>query len=108
MHNTSLSSQSSQGRARRGSSRYALYVFWVLFAIGFLNYLDRNVLTGAANVVAHELGLGIDSIGYIASAFLIVYAVCIIPMGLWADRARRKNVVALRDRKSTRLNSSHH
>ena len=95
MHNTSLSSQSSQGRARRGSSRYALYVFWVLFAIGFLNYLDRNVLTGAANVVAHELGLGIDSIGYIASAFLIVYAVCIIPMGLWADRARRKNVVAL-------------
>lgn len=77
------------------SSRYALHVFWVIFAIGFWNYLDRNVLTGAANVVAHELGLGIDSIGYIASAFLIVYTVGIIPMGFWADRARRKDVVAL-------------
>jgi MFS transporter, Spinster family, sphingosine-1-phosphate transporter len=95
MRNESLSTHASRDRARRGSSRYALHVFWVLFAIGFLNYLDRNVLTGAANVVAHELGLGIDSIGYIASAFLIVYAVCIIPMGLWADRAKRKNVVAI-------------
>lgn len=95
INDTSSSPQTSQKRVGRGSKRYALYVFWVLFAIGFLNYLDRNVLTGAANVVAHELGLGIDSVGYIASAFLIVYAVCIIPMGLWADRAKRKNVVAM-------------
>jgi len=65
-----------------------------MFAIGFLNYLDRNVLTGAANIVAHELGLGIDSIGYIASAFIIVYTTFTIPMGIWADRAKRKNVVA--------------
>jgi MFS family permease len=83
-----------QTTTNRGSSRYALHVFWVIFAIGFLNYLDRNVLTGAANTVAHELGLGIDSVGYIASAFVIVYTVCTIPMGLWADRTKRKNVVA--------------
>ena len=95
MENTSLSSQDRQSATRPGTRHYALYVFWVLFAIGFLNYLDRNVLTGAADVVAHELRLGIDDIGYIASAFLLVYAVSIIPMGLWADRAKRKNVVAL-------------
>jgi MFS family permease len=65
-----------------------------MFAIGFFNYLDRNVLAGAADVVAHELGLGIDSIGYIASAFIVVYTVFTVPMGLWADRAKRKNVVA--------------
>ncbi len=95
MDTTSLSAQTRQSRARRRSQRPALYVFWVLFAIGFLNYMDRYVLIGAANVVAHELGLGIDSVGYIASSFLIVYAVCIIPLGLWADRVRRKDVVAL-------------
>jgi MFS family permease len=72
-----------------------MYVFWIIFAIGFLNYLDRNVLTGAADTVAHELGLGIDSIGYIASAFIIVYTVSTIPMGIWADRTKRKNIVAL-------------
>lgn len=90
-----MSNKSPSSDTRQRSSRHALHVFWVIFAIGFLNYLDRNVLTGAANVVAHELGLGIDSVGYIASAFLVVYTLCIVPMGFWADRARRKNVVAL-------------
>jgi len=66
-----------------------------MFSISFLNYLDRNVLTGAANVIAHELGFGVDGIGYIASAFLIVYTLATVPLGIWADRAKRKNVVAI-------------
>lgn len=78
----------------RVTGRDARRTFWVIFAIGFLNYLDRNVLTGAANVVAHELGLGIDSIGVIASAFLVVYTLGIIPLGIWADHTQRKKVIA--------------
>ena len=74
---------------------YAMYVFWVMFSISFLNYLDRNVLSGAANVVAHELGFGFDAIGVIASSFLVVYTLSTIPLGVWADRTKRKNVVAI-------------
>ncbi len=66
-----------------------------MFLISFLNYLDRNVLSGAANVVAKELGFGLDGIGYISSAFLIVYTLGTIPLGIWADRAKRKDVVAV-------------
>jgi len=84
-----------QSTTKPGSGRYAAHVFRVLFVISMLNYLDRNVLAGAANTVAHELGFGLDGIGYIASAFIVVYTICIIPLGLWADHARRKNVVAL-------------
>lgn len=80
--------------SQRPSSGYARYVFWVMFLISFLNYLDRNILTGAANVVAKELNFQLDGIGYIASAFLIVYTLGTLPLGIWADRARRKNVVA--------------
>lgn len=79
----------------RITTGYARYVFWVMFLISFLNYLDRNVLTGAANVIAHELGFGLDQIGYLASAFLIVYTLGTVPLGIWADRAKRKDVVAL-------------
>lgn len=86
---------SSSPLTRQRQHWYAMYVFWILFAIGFLNYLDRNVLTGAANTIAHAFGLGIDSVGYLASAFLVVYTVATIPLGLWADRALRKNVVAV-------------
>ena len=72
MENKSLSSGANKKAIEQRSSRQARHVFWVIFAVGFLNYLDRTALTGAANVIAHELGLGIDSIGYIASAFLVV------------------------------------
>lgn len=95
MRNASPSSGARLGTAMHGSNRYALHVFWVIFAISFLNFVDRNILTGAANTVAHELELGIDSIGFIVSAFLIVYTLCVISMGVWTDRVKRKNVVAL-------------
>ncbi len=79
----------------RITTGYARYVFWVMFLISFLNYLDRNVLTGAANVIAKELGFSLDGIGYIATAFLIIYTLGTIPLGIWADRARRRDVVAI-------------
>ena len=83
------------GTTKKATRGYAMYVFWVMFSISFLNYLDRNVLTGAANVVARELGFGFAGIGEIASAFLVVYTVFAIPLGILADRTKRKNVVAI-------------
>src|SRR5438128_2059410 len=80
---------------RRWEISKPMAVFWIMFSISFLNYLDRNVLTGAANVVAKELGFQLDGIGYIASAFLIVYTLGTVPLGIWADRAKRKDVVAI-------------
>jgi MFS transporter, Spinster family, sphingosine-1-phosphate transporter len=95
MSDVTTSSKSNSGVSKRTLSGYPAYVFWVMFSINFLNYLDRNVLTGAANVVAHELGFGFSGIGYIASAFLIVYTLGTVPLGIWADRAKRKNVIAI-------------
>jgi MFS family permease len=89
------SEPAEQPLARRTNGGYAYYVFWVMFGVNFLNYLDRYVLTGAANVMARELHFDLSGIGYITSAFLIVYTLCALPMGIWADRARRKDVVAL-------------
>jgi MFS family permease len=80
---------------KRTSRSYPMFVFWIMFAISFLNYLDRYVLTGAANTIAHELGFGVDGIGYVASAFLVVYTLVTIPLGIIADRTKRKNVVGV-------------
>src|ERR1019366_9619064 len=80
--------------APRIKASYARYVFWVMFAISFLNYLDRSILSGAANVIAKELHFGIEGIGFISSAFLVVYTLGIMPLGILADRMARKNVVA--------------
>src|SRR2546429_8775150 len=83
------------GITKKATRGYAMYVFWVMFSISFLNYLDRNVLSGAANVVARELGFGFAGIGVIATSFIFVYTVFTIPLGIWADRTKRKNVVAI-------------
>ena len=81
--------------AKRKAGNYATYVFLVLFFVNFLNYLDRYVLTGAANIIAKELHFGIDGIGYLASAFLIFFTIGVVPLGAWADRAKRKDIIAI-------------
>jgi MFS family permease len=85
----------SQASLARKSARYASYVFWVMFAINFFNYLDRYILPGALNSISTDLGLSFGGAGLLASAFLTVYAVCALPLGYWADRGIRKNVIAL-------------
>jgi MFS family permease len=93
MSELSPSPTAETAATKRTARSYPMYVFWIMFAISFLNYLDRYVLTGAANQIALELGFGVDGIGYIASAFLIVYTLVAIPLGIIADRTKRKNVV---------------
>jgi len=83
------------GVSKRSTSRYATYVFIIMFAISFLNYMDRNVFSAAANAIGTELHLHIDDIGFIAFGFTIVYTLGTLPLGIWADRAKRKNVIAL-------------
>jgi MFS transporter, Spinster family, sphingosine-1-phosphate transporter len=80
--------------AKQRSTKYPLYVFWVLFIISMLNSIDRYVLTGAANVIGIELHLGIDQIGYLSSAFVLLFTFSVVPFGILADRIKRKDVIA--------------
>jgi len=78
---------------KRTTKNYAGYVFFVLFCINLLNYVDRYILIGASTVIAKELHFGIDGIGYLASAFLVVSTIAVLPLGVWADRTKRKTVI---------------
>jgi MFS family permease len=99
MSDMSLSADSEDGKSQVSlasqSARYASYVFWVMFAINFFNYLDRYILPGALNSISTDLGLSFGGAGLLASAFLTVYAICALPLGYWADRGIRKNVIAV-------------
>src|SRR5437667_10240202 len=95
MSDVAPSANGGLGVPKRILSGYAGYVFFVMFSINFLNYLDRYVFTGAANIIGKELGLGIDQVGFLATAFVFVYAVGTLPLGIWADRWNRKNIVVI-------------
>ena len=64
--------------------RYCVYAG--LFVLMFINYLDRVNLSVAAKPLAESYGLSPIDMGYIFSAFLWTYLICLIPMGMLADR----------------------
>ncbi|WP_256807685.1 MFS transporter [Bradyrhizobium sp. Bra64] len=62
------------------------FVYTGLFVLMFINYLDRVNLSVAAKPLAESYGLSPIDMGYIFSAFLWTYLLCLIPMGMLADR----------------------
>jgi MFS transporter, Spinster family, sphingosine-1-phosphate transporter len=79
-------------RPTRGQARFA---FTILFTINILNYADRYVLPAILPKVRADLGITSLEAGLLGSSFLLVYAFATLPIGVWADRGVRKNIVAL-------------
>ncbi|HLH63154.1 MAG TPA: MFS transporter [Ktedonobacteraceae bacterium] len=76
----------------RGQARFA---FTILLIINILNYADRYVLSAVLPQIKHEFNMTDFEGGLLISSFLIVYAVATLPIGIWADRGIRKNIVAI-------------
>ena len=72
---------------------YARYALAVMVGINFLNYMDRYVPTAVSPIIQKEFHLNDTSVGLLASSFLIIYAICALPFGYWADRGVRKIVI---------------
>jgi MFS family permease len=94
-----VSSQEASQQAVPGAvaraGRYASYIFWLMFIINFLNYLDRWIFTGLSPIIQKDLHLSDFQIGLLSSAFLLVYTIVALPLGFLADRIARKTIVAL-------------
>ncbi len=87
--------QSAPPSAAARAGRYAAYIFWLMFVINFLNYLDRWIFTGLSPIIQKDLHLSDFQIGLLSSAFLLVYTIVALPLGFLADRIARKTIVAL-------------
>ncbi len=79
----------------RPTVRQARFAFTILFIINVLNYADRYVLPAILPKIRADLGLTPIQQGLLGSSFLFVYALATLPLGVWADRSIRKNIVAL-------------
>jgi MFS family permease len=84
---------SSSADALRRAGRYASYIFWLMFIINFLNYLDRWVFTGLSPIIQQDLKINDFEIGLLSSAFLVVYTIVAMPLGFLADRVARRTIV---------------
>src|SRR5579859_7005741 len=79
-------------RPTRGQARFA---FTILLIINILNYADRYLLPAVLPKIQKDFGLTPFQEGLLGSSFLFVYAIATLPVGVWADRSIRKNIIAL-------------
>lgn len=77
----------------RSSARYKWYVVAMLWFVCLFNYADRQAIFSVFPLLKTELGLSDLQLGYIASSFMVVYALLAPLAGLVGDRFRRKTVI---------------
>jgi len=88
------------------SPGYANYIFWLMFGINLMNYLDRWVFSLLLPYIQVDrvfcspgshvhYCINDFQTGILGSAFLLIYAVGALPIGVLADRVKRKDVIAV-------------
>ncbi len=72
-------------------SRRRLLVYFLLFLLSTVSYIDRVSISIGAKPLAQEFSLSPVAQGYLLSSFVWTYAFCLIPIGIAVDRwgARR-------------------
>ena len=73
----------------------ARFAFIVLLVINILNYIDRSIFSSVQTVVQTEFHLTDIQLGLLNSSFLFIYGLATLPIGMWADRGVRKNIVTI-------------
>jgi len=69
------------------------WTLFVLFLLNALNFFDRNILGAIVEPLRREWGLRDAQIGWIGTAFTLLYAVVGLPLGRLADHARRTSLL---------------
>lgn len=77
---------------KRTNVRFYIGLLMLLAIV--INYLDRTVMSAAAPVIADDLHIGPEAMGWIMSAFFFSYAAFQIPSGFIADKFGQRKTFA--------------
>jgi sugar phosphate permease len=69
-----------------GATRVRWRIVALLMAVSFLNYFNRISMPVAGGPILRELGLTEVQLGWVYSALLIAYTLCMVPGGWFSDR----------------------
>jgi MFS family permease len=72
----------------------AIYTLAVLLAINTMNFFDRSVLGAVAEPIRKEWHLSDLALGWLGTAFTLLYAIVGVPLGRLADRSTRSRILA--------------
>jgi MFS family permease len=76
----------------RAGTNYALFV---LFTINAINFFDRQIGGVLAEPIRKEWGLTDIQVGWLATAFTLLYAAVGVPLGRLTDRSNRTRILSV-------------
>lgn len=77
---------------RRGA--YTWYVLGLLTCVNTLNFVDRNIIFALFEPIKRELSLTDTQLGWLGSAYIVVFSLAAIPLGILSDLKSRRAVMA--------------
>jgi len=91
-----LSDQNTAAASRAVGGTSRGYILVMLTLVYVVNYLDRNILNQLLPSIKHEFNLSDADLGFLSgTVFAILYATLGVPLAWFADRANRRNVIAV-------------
>ncbi len=86
MSTTQVGTSPMSGAAGRPRiSKRRVFIYAMLFAMTAVNYVDRVNLSVAAGLISREFGLSPAQLGWLLSAYLWPYIICLAPAGVLVD-----------------------
>ena len=76
------------------TSGYRWYALGLLALINLLNYIDRNVIYALFEPIKQDLALTDSQLGWLGSAYILVFSVAALPFGVLSDLRSRRAVIA--------------
>jgi MFS family permease len=73
---------------------YRWYALGLLAVINLLNYVDRNVIYALFEPIKRDLALTDAQLGWLGSAYILVFSVAALPFGVISDLRSRRAVIA--------------
>ncbi|HEX6104807.1 MAG TPA: MFS transporter, partial [Gemmatimonadales bacterium] len=74
--------------------QYRWYALGLLALINLLNYIDRNVIYALFEPIKQDLSLTDSQLGWLGSAYILVFSVAALPFGVLSDLRSRRAVIA--------------
>lgn len=74
--------------------RHPGYALALLTAVNLLNYLERNAIFALFEPLKRDLGLSDSQLGWIGTAYVLVFSLASLPLGLLGDLRSRRAVIA--------------
>lgn len=71
------------------------YVLWVLFGINMMNFFDRQILAAVTEPIRMEWHLTDSAMGWLGTAFVLLYAAVGVPLGRLSDRWLRTRILCI-------------